>query len=131
MSYIITLRRSLGKPISAEEVHSVIEHASDLELESAPSEVDEVLFRWTGGEEGSPLDLLFSRGEIETATTPSNAALRRLQRLAEELNASLFGEEGEDLSDVDVPDIETAKASVWGAVAVVAFVVALLIWWLA
>ena len=77
----------------------------------SPADVDEpssdsFVLHWTGARETATEYFVLERGEIDI-TSPSNSALKAAQSLAVSLGAEIFGEEGEDLTDVDIPEIES------------------------
>lgn len=106
MSYIVTIRRSSEPSISRKELLVRVSELADLELEvDRLSDDSNLVFHWTADPSGRPFGLVFHDGSIDTMKTPSHAVLRRLQALARELDARVFGEEGEDLTDAEAPDL--------------------------
>ncbi len=122
MSYIVSIARQ-EHPIEPPEFRRLVE--SDPELSIAESAVDHGVLDvwWRTSTEAESVALVLSAGRIE-ATTPSDAALRKMQVLAAELDARIIGEEGEDLTDLEVSDVEFNPNAAWGCLLIVAIGVA-------
>lgn len=129
MSYVVTIRRESGLPITREEVLECVDQAQDLEAdhEAVLSEAG-LPFWWSPGTPEDRVALVHVAGTIQTLTTPSSATLRRLQSLAQELGGRLSGEEGEDLTSVHIPDIPPPGPSSCGCVVVALLGAAILAW---
>ena len=126
MSYLVTIRRPDDRPILEGELRELA--ASDEELEvSAAGE--ELLLRWRQPGE-QPFVFLVTEGRIDTTTTPSNAAVRKMQGVARSLGARVIDEDDQDLTDIDVPLTETAGAVTLGCYIIAAALVALIAWWI-
>lgn len=105
MSYVITIRRN--SPISPDELRSAIDGDSQFTIATGDVVVsDDILeLAWCPDDAAKPEYFSLSNGAIDV-TTPSNGALQRMQTLAHALDAEVTGEEGEDLTDVEVPGVE-------------------------
>lgn len=124
------VRRPVATPITRDELESLVAASSDLRLNEGPADDGDLLFHWATSEPGDAVEFVLVNGEISTLTTPSNAALRRIQMLATELEARVYGEEGDDLTDVPVPEWEQSSSGTWGCVALLAVFVTIVVWWL-
>ena len=137
MSYVVSIRRT-GSPIEAGEIETVFRDDSDFDLDDDDDDDDDdggdgagaLVATWRASDAAPPETFVFFEGEV-TVTTPSNAALAKMQHVAKVLGACVAGEEGEDLTDVPVDPRPPAGERKWGIVLVPAVVVALLWWWLA
>jgi len=71
---------------------------------------------------------VFHDGEVDI-TSPSNPALEAAQSLAALLGANVVGEEGEDLTNVNFPETNSAGCGpfVWAILGIGAF---LLLYWI-
>ncbi len=131
MSYVVTIRRPNGPGLCVADVRAAIaEDASfgELSCTSAESEAGPYEFPWRVSAESSPVSFVFESGAI-SVTTPSHAALRKMQQLAVCLNARVFGEEGEDLTDVAVPEHELSPGAGLAGCGVMILVLGVLAWW--
>ena len=103
MSYVVSIRRDTA--ITAEELRSVVQ--GDPEFTAATSTVEHadgvIELVWQVDENADPEFFVLSDGAVDV-TTPSNNALRKMQAVAERLGAQVFGEEGEELTNVEVSD---------------------------
>ncbi|MCB1050486.1 MAG: hypothetical protein H6510_14700 [Acidobacteria bacterium] len=129
MSYVVSIRRPDSAQITAEEFRLLVTQDDSfhpLGLEDGKS----CVFEWLPPVGKNPVVFSFADGEV-SVTTPSHAALKKMQALARSLNARVIGEEGEDLTEVAVPDRELPFAAIaWGcALAILLFGAG--IWWFA
>ena len=120
MSYVVSIKRE-GIPITLSEFESARSGIDGFATE--PGNV-----MWYAEPKAKAQYFMFEDG-IVSVTTPSNAALRTMQVVAKQLKARVYGEEGEDLTDVDVPTTDPSK---WGCVGLLLLIagVAYLVWWL-
>jgi len=89
MSYVISIRRARGRDLAQAEVEHAL--AADGELRRA----DAALWTWHG------LGIAYGNGELHTDGSrgwSSDKALAKLRAIATQLDASVIGEEGEDLT---------------------------------
>jgi hypothetical protein len=133
MSYVVSIRRPEGRAISVDELRSLVTQDESLHEASPPDTGPDGVGYWalewkaTAGAKSVPFDL--QGGEL-CVTTPSNAALRKMQELARLLDAQVIGEEGEDLTEVEVPDREFSPAMGLSGCAVGVVLVVAALWWL-
>ena len=103
MSYVVSIRRDTA--ITADELRSIVQ--GDPQLTAATGTVDRpddvIELAWQADENAEPEFFVLSQGVVDV-TTPSNNALKKMQAVAERLGAQVFGEEGEELTDVEVSD---------------------------
>jgi len=104
MSYVVSIRRDAA--ITSEELRAIVEGDAELTISTAADEhADEVMvLAWQTDENADPEFFVLSLGAVDV-TTPSSNALRKMQAVAEKLGAQVFGEEGEELTDVEVSDV--------------------------
>jgi hypothetical protein len=104
LSYVVSIRRD--KAITADELRSVVEGDPEFSDSTAADEhADDVMvLAWQTDENADPEFFVLSQGAVDV-TTPSNNALRKMQAVAEQLGAQVFGEEGEEVTDVEVSDV--------------------------
>ena len=120
MSYLVTISRE-GAPLADAEVDAAFRADASFSVEGSP-----VTAVWQGLP-GTPHEhFVYEDGAI-TVTTPSDAALVKMQQLAAALGAKVRGEEGEDLTDVPVPP-PSAGGMGLGALALAAMLAGVL-WW--
>ncbi|KAB2966515.1 MAG: hypothetical protein F9K18_05515 [Thermoanaerobaculia bacterium] len=129
MSYIVSIRRPPENPISESEIRALVDRDPTLSLDPNASVSGELLIQWRAEPGSESVGFLFSGGSIDTTTTPSNAALRRMQLLAAALGARVFGEEGEDMTEADVPDAEVGAKGAFGCLLAALGLGALAAWW--
>lgn len=103
MSYVVSIRRDTA--ITADELRSVVQGDPEFTISTAVDEHadDAMVLAWQVDENADPEFFVLSQGAVDV-TTPSNNALRKIQTVAERLGAQVFGEEGEELTDVEVSD---------------------------
>jgi hypothetical protein len=82
-------------------------------------------FDWREDPRSPPVAFTLYAGEI-SVTTPSGAALRKLQEIAVRLGADVFGEEGENLINTEADPPSSAGLA---GCAVIVILVAASIWW--
>jgi hypothetical protein len=104
LSYVVSIRRDTA--ITSEELRAIVEGDTELTISTAADEHadDAMLLAWQSDENADPELFVLSQGAIDV-TTPSNIALKKMQAVAEQLGAQVFGEEGEELTDVEVSDV--------------------------
>lgn len=106
MSYIVSIRRKEGHYISDAELRALIDKDTSLHEVSLQDvkceEASACVVEWLPEGGSKPVLFVLEAGEV-SVTTPSDAALRKMQELARLLDASVIGEEGEDLTTVEVP----------------------------
>ncbi|MGB4951755.1 MAG: hypothetical protein WBO55_14080 [Rhizobiaceae bacterium] len=130
MSYQVFIRRLDGSVILTKEVEALAESDPDLRCEAphgAPQ--DDLLLSWQGGGETRPTTFLLSGGELQCTSTPSDGALEKSQQIARSLDARLFGEEGEDLSEADLSPRKPSTRAALGCLATMLALATLLVWW--
>lgn len=122
MSYVVSIKRE-SAPIAQSEFESMLEGISGFRKEGS-----DVLWQAADPKSKKNYFVLEESGVI-SVNTPSNAGLRAMQELAKPLRARVIGEEGEDLTDVEVPE---GEASLLGCatVIVVLSAVGYFLWWL-
>ena len=131
MSYVVSIRRSDGSAIAAPEIEALVASDSELRMEPLPATGDpELWIAWRSTDDSSTATFLLSEGGIHSTTTPSNAVLRKLQQMSRLLGARLIGEDGEDLTDIEITGVEPSAAFGWGCLVVVGFVLLAIGWWL-
>ncbi len=125
MSYVVSIVREA--PISEAELEDIANRDRGFELDRAD---DTVILRWIDPESDMRESFVLVDGSLDI-TTPSDAALKVAQALAAHLGAQVLGEEGEDLSDVDVPG-DVASRSGCGPMSGTLAIVAILLtaYWL-
>lgn len=127
MSYVVSIRRK--SPITEQELLAAVK--SDAQFSIAETDDlanDSFVLQWIGENETSKEYFVFHHGEIDI-TSPSNSALETAQSLAASLGADVVGEEGEDLTNVNLPETNDAGCGpfVWAILGIGAF---LLLYWL-
>jgi hypothetical protein len=108
MSYVVSVRRSDDAPITYPEFAEAI--SGDTAFSVAPDSqgMTEPSFVWTADDTGHQTYFHFWIQEV-TIESPSGSALRKLQELARQLDADVYGEEGEILSQVNPLDFEITE----------------------
>ena len=96
MSYVVSVVRE--SPIEEAELEKIAVEAGDFELEVMDGFS---ILHWLDAESNARESFVLSDGSLDI-TTPSDAALMAAQELAERLGAKVIGEEGEDLTEVEV-----------------------------
>jgi hypothetical protein len=129
VSYVVSLQKEGG--ISVAGLRLAIEGDFEFTIaeESGQSEYEVFELSWQAPDSDSgPEYFMLDHGRIDI-TTPSNGALRKLQSLAEKLGAEVIGEEGETLTDVNVPDVPEGGCgpAIWTFFVLAVFLV---IYWL-
>lgn len=102
MSYVVSIRRKL--PITEQDLIAAIDgdrYFSIADTDELTSDL--VVLHWREQADSAKVNFVLHRGVIDI-TTPSSSALEAAQSLAVSLGAEVFGEEGEDLSNFNVPD---------------------------
>lgn len=120
MSYLVTISRE-GAPLEAAEVEAAFRADASLSVAGSP-----VRAAWRASPRAPEEHFVYDNGVV-TATTPSDAALAKLQQLAAVLGARVRGEEGEDLTDVPLPPSAAGRGP-GKLVVVVAAVLAGMVW---
>lgn len=109
MSYVVTIRRQTGAPISRAEAQQVL--AGDSELRTAGAD------RWQWQPTGAPQPLRLNweaDGALSTGgdrAWASNEGLAKLRLIAARLDATVVEEEGEDLSAHSHPSRPVSSAA--------------------
>lgn len=128
MSYVVSIRREAA--ITSEELRAIVEGDPELTISTAADEHadDAMLLAWQADENADPEFFVLSQGAVDV-TTPSNNALKKMQAVAEQLGAQVFGEEGEELTDVEVSDVASGGCGpvAW---AILLFLVLVVGYWL-
>ncbi len=127
MSYVVSIRRK--SPITEQELLAAIESDDQFSIAEADDlSNDSFVLHWSGENETVMEYFVFQRGEIDI-TSPSNSALEAAQSLAASLGADVVGEEGEDLTNVNFPETNSAGCGpfVWAILGIGAF---LLLYWI-
>lgn len=115
MSYVVSIKREKSLITAAE-----LEQA----IQGIPGFVtDQGGVAWYAHPKSKATHFILDNGVI-LVTTPSSVALETMQLVAKALNATVIGEEGEDLTDVKVP---ASGPPLWGC-AVIVFILGLVIW---
>ncbi len=131
MSYVVSIRRSDGSSIAPPEIEALV--AADSELRKLTLCLRPVilmlLIAWRSADQSATATFLLSEGGLHSTTTPSNAVLRKLQQMSRLLGARLIGEDGDDITDIEITGVEPSAAFSWGCLVVVGSAVLLAIWW--
>lgn len=122
MSYVVAITR-YGSPLSTREVQSVFRADPSFTVEEAESS-EGLVASWRASPTAASEIFVYSDGAI-AVTTPSDAALLKMQQIAKTLNASVTGEEGEDLTDVELVPRSTAGGIAMGIVLLAAIIAGL------
>ena len=125
MSYVVSVVRE--PPIEEAELEKIAVDASDFELEVKDGFS---ILHWLDAESDTRESFVLTDGSLDI-TTPSDAALMAAQELAERLGAQVVGEEGEDLTDVEVAGnvtVSTGCGPMTGTLAIIALL--LIAYWL-
>jgi hypothetical protein len=103
LSYVVSLRRDVA--ITGEELQSAIQDDSEFTISNSAVEPagDVMEMVWKLNEDIDAEVFVLSQGVVDVST-PSNSALIKMQAVAEILGARVVGEEGEELTDVEVSD---------------------------
>ena len=123
MSYVVTIQRD--PPISETELDSAVSALPEITL---TRQEGVTVIELSGASTGRSESLRFEGGALQ-ATTPSDDALAAMQTLAARLNATVIGEEGENLTNVK---IASAPASGCGPVVATLILIGILlaVFWL-
>ncbi|MCG8606303.1 hypothetical protein MJD09_15130 [bacterium] len=129
LSYVVSVRRDT--PITVEELRTLLAGKPEYTMSEISGAVDDesLELRWNSDSSAEEAVFVLSGGKIDSFT-PSDETLAQLQVLANLLKAEVFGEEGENLTQVTV----AANASggcgpfIWSAVGIAAFVFIYWIW---
>jgi len=127
LSYVVSIRRK--SPISEQELLAVVESDDQFSIAEANDlSNDSFVLHWSGESEAVVEHFVFHDGEVDI-TSPSNPALEAAQSLAALLGANVVGEEGEDLTNVNFPETNSAGCGpfVWAILGIGAF---LLLYWI-
>ena len=102
MSYVVSIRRRTA--VTVDELRAIVDNDDELRiLEGDSVPAGTMTLEWQD-ERGSRAEMFVLSDGVIDATTPSSAALAKLQSLAAALGAKVIGEEGEDLTDVEIGD---------------------------
>ena len=127
MSYVVSIRRK--SPITEQELLTAVESDDQFSIAEADDlSNDSFVLHWSGENETVVEYFVFHSGEV-VITSPSNPALEAAQSLAVLLGANVVGEEGEDLTNVNFPETNSAGCGpfVWAILGIGAF---LLLYWI-
>lgn len=119
MSYVVSIRRKF--PITEQELIAAVDGDDRFSIAETDKLSDSSLvLHWQEEHERGTEYFVFQRGEIDI-TSPSNSALEAAQSLAAALGAGVVGEQGEDLTNVDLPENNDAGCGplVWAILAIV------------
>jgi hypothetical protein len=106
LSYVVSIRRKL--PITEQELLAAVDGNDQFAIaETDDLSNDSFVLHWKRENETAKEYFVFHRGEIEI-TSPSNSALETAQSLASSLGADVVGEEGEDLTNVNLSETKSA-----------------------
>ncbi len=125
MSYVVSIVRE--SPVGESELEEVASDAGVYEIERSDGLL---ILHWCDTEENERESFVLSDGSLDI-TSPSDAALVAAQDLAARLGAKVVGEEGEDLTEVQITATAPASAGcgpVAGTITIVA--VLLVAYWL-
>jgi hypothetical protein len=131
VSYVVTIKRQNGAAVTPQQLQAAIADDPSLRAKSLDAdnlEHDYLELSWHPEGQSKPALFILQAGEV-CVTTPSDSALRKMQELAGRLGARVIGEEGEDLTDVPIPESELSWAGLTGC-AVIVVVLAAVVWWL-
>lgn len=127
MSYVVTIQRK-DRPISRTEFESAIKRRPDFTFPPADDPVaGEPVAIWRAEPGDRPHYFVLVNGGIDV-TTPSNGALKQMQRMAEELGAEVVGEEGENLTDADI-ESKPPQSIGWGCLLLLILLITGIIYW--
>ena len=127
MSYVVSIRRE--SPLTEQELVAAVESDDQFSIAEADDlSNDSFVLHWSGKNETAMEYFVLHRGEIDI-TSPSNSALEAAQSLAASLGAEVVGEEEEVLSNVNLPETNSAGCGpfVWAILGIGAF---LLLYWI-
>ena len=127
MSYVVSIRRK--SPITEQELLTAVESDDQFSIAEADDlSNDSFVLHWSGENETVVEYFVFHHGEVDI-TSPSNPALAAAKSLAALLGANVVGEEGEDLTNIDFPETNSAGCGpfVWAILGIGAF---LLLYWI-
>ena len=127
MSYVVSIRRK--SPITEQELLAAVESDDQFSIAEADDlSNDSFVLHWSGESETVVEYFVFHHGEVDI-TSPSNPALAAAKSLAALLGANVVGEEGEDLTNIDFPETNSAGCGpfVWAILGIGAF---LLLYWI-
>lgn len=124
MSYVISVDRDT--PITGDELRAITESDPEFSLSDISDDDSAQTFElnWRPDDQAKPTAFILNDGTIDV-TTPSNAALQKLQSLAKILGAKVVGEEGEDLSTTEIADVPSQGCGpvAWTATLIAALVI--------
>ena len=132
MSYVVSIKRAKPAEVTAEEFRSLAAQDVSLrEIDRDPNAPEEDCcdIEWSPPSGRSPVLFTYYSGEV-SVTTPSHASLKKMQEIAARLNAKVIGEEGEDLTEVEVPSWEFSPAAGLSGCGVVVLLLIAAVWWL-
>lgn len=104
MSYVVHIRRDL--PFTEQELIAAIDGDKHFSIDPTDDPANATLvLQWVKEAGSRPEYFVLDSGVIDI-TSPTNAAMQAAQTLATSLGAQILGEEGEDLTGVDIHDDE-------------------------
>lgn len=131
MSYVVSVRREDGTPITYSEFVEAISGDAEFSLAPESEGVRKPSFVWTAGGTGSQTFFHFWTQEI-AVESPSGGALKKLQELAQKLDAEVYGEEGEILSEINPLDVDSPDDGgvlKWFLITLGLLIILVLIYW--
>ena len=122
MSYVVTIKRTAGPPVSYQEFVEIASKDPAFSPDPVSAQLPEPSFQWIAPK--SKKISLFHYWSAEIAVeTPSGEALQKLQDIAKQLNAEVFGEEGESLSNIDASDLDIGDRGVLSSSCITALII--------
>jgi hypothetical protein len=122
MSYVVTVKRTAGPPISYQEFVEIVSKDPAFSPDPVSAQLPEPSFQWIAPKSKKESFFHFWSPEI-AVETPSGEALRKLQDIAKQLNAEVFGEEGENLSNAEASDLDTGDGGVLSSSCITAIII--------
>lgn len=120
MSYVVEVRRPGDQPsLTPDDFQRLIESDSSLTL------TDGRLIIWNGPEDFDPLNVNVESDRLWTDSIGGSAQatyLKKLREIAKFLDANVFGEEGEDLSDEFPSDPDDPRHGISALVGLALFI---------
>ena len=116
MSYVIYIRRGKGKPPLVKG-----EIADRFAQDASLTQVTETSWSWADPASGAGFTLTFRQEELSTEgrlNMDGEASITKLRELAQSLDAQVYGEEGENLTEAVVASKSMGPWSVAGGIVV-------------
>ncbi|MEK6742716.1 MAG: hypothetical protein AABZ15_03855 [Nitrospirota bacterium] len=122
MSYVVTIKRTAGPPISYQEFVEIALKDPAFSPDPVSAQLPEPSFQWIAPK--SKKKSIFHYWSPEIAVeTPSGEALRKLQDIAKQLNSELYGEEGENLTSVEAYELDMGNRGVLSSSCIAAVII--------